>query len=161
HLDPERVRARFPRIHATCLRYGLDITRDPVPVTPAAHYVMGGVATDLHGRSTLPGLYAAGEAAATGVHGANRLASNSLLEGVVCGARAAEAMAADAGPDPSGVVEAADQPEDRGGPSGALAGRRDQIREQAWLRLGLERDGTGLRELSAFLQAVRAEAAGR
>ena len=75
--------------------HGVDITRDPVPVTPAAHYVMGGVATDLSGRSTLPGLYAAGEAAGTGVHGANRLASNSLLEGLVFGARAGEAMAGD------------------------------------------------------------------
>ncbi|HEY7516194.1 MAG TPA: FAD-binding protein, partial [Vicinamibacteria bacterium] len=63
HLDAQRVRTRFPRIHATCLRYGLDITRQPVPVTPAAHYVMGGVATDLHARTTLPGLYAAGECA--------------------------------------------------------------------------------------------------
>jgi L-aspartate oxidase len=95
HLDPERVRRRFPRIHSTCLRYGLDITRDPIPVTPAAHYVMGGVATDLLGRSTLPGLYASGECAGTGVHGANRLASNSLLEGLVFGARAAAAMAGD------------------------------------------------------------------
>src|SRR5207245_4234143 len=92
HLDPERVRARFPRIVATCRRYGVDPARDPVPVTPAAHYVMGGVATDLHARSTLRGLYAAGEAAGAGVHGANRLASNSLLEGLVFGARAAEAL---------------------------------------------------------------------
>jgi len=98
HLDPEHVRIRFPRIAATCARYGLDLTRDPIPVTPAAHYVMGGVATDLHGRSALPGLYAAGETAGTGVHGANRLASNSLLEGLVFGARAAEAMAADQAP---------------------------------------------------------------
>src|SRR5207245_1300661 len=90
HLDPERVRARFPRIVATCRRYGVDPTRDRVPVTPAAHYVMGGVATDLHARSTLPGLYAAGEAAGTGVHGANRLASNSLLD--VAWAMAASAL---------------------------------------------------------------------
>src|SRR4029078_11061283 len=79
HLDAERVRTRFPRIHATCLRYGVDITAEPVPVTPAAHYVMGGVATDLFGRSSPRGLYAAGEVAGTGVHGAIRLASNSLL----------------------------------------------------------------------------------
>jgi L-aspartate oxidase len=98
HLDPDHIRSRFPRIAATCARYGVDLTQDPVPVTPAAHYVMGGVATDLSGRSTLPGLYAAGEAAGTGVHGANRLASNSLLEGLVFGARAAEAMAADPAP---------------------------------------------------------------
>src|SRR4029077_12658884 len=104
HLDPERARSRFPHLMATRRRYRADPPRDRVPVTPAAPYVMGGVATDLHGRSTLPGLYAAGEAAGTGVHGANRLASNSLLEGLVFGARAAEAMAADdnASPLPAG-----------------------------------------------------------
>ena len=95
HLPAERVRTRFPRIVATCARHGVDVTRQLVPVTPAAHYVMGGVATDLHARATRPGLYAAGEVAATGVHGANRLASNSLLEGLVFGARAATAMVED------------------------------------------------------------------
>jgi L-aspartate oxidase len=93
HLDPDHIRSRFPRIAATCARYGVDLTSDPVPVTPAAHYVMGGVATDLSGRSTLPGLYAAGEAAGTGVHGANRLASNSLLEAVVAAGFVAESIA--------------------------------------------------------------------
>jgi L-aspartate oxidase len=92
HLDAAHVRARFPRIHATCLGYGIDIGAQPVPIHPAAHYSMGGVRTDLDGRSSLPGLYAAGEVACTGVHGANRLASNSLLEGVVFGARAGRAM---------------------------------------------------------------------
>ncbi|MGB8322130.1 MAG: L-aspartate oxidase, partial [Candidatus Acidiferrum sp.] len=92
HLDSKHVKARFPRIYATCLRYNIDITSELIPVRPAAHYAMGGVRTDLDGRSTLPGLYAAGEAAATGVHGANRLASNSLLEGLVFGARAGQTM---------------------------------------------------------------------
>ena len=91
-LDSARLRERFPRIYATCKQYGVDIATDLVPVRPAAHYLMGGIKTDLSGRSTLPGLYSAGEAACTGVHGANRLASNSLLEGLVFGARAAEAM---------------------------------------------------------------------
>lgn len=91
-LDPEHVKKRFPKIYATCLRYNLDITADLVPVRPAAHYAMGGIATDLNASTTLKGLYAAGEVAATGVHGANRLASNSLLEGLVFGARAACAM---------------------------------------------------------------------
>ncbi len=90
---PGFVRARFPRIYETCLRYGIDLERQAAPVAPAAHYAMGGVRTDLDGRTTLPGLFAAGEAACTGVHGANRLASNSLLEGVVFGARAGRAMA--------------------------------------------------------------------
>jgi L-aspartate oxidase len=91
-LDPKHVKKRFPRIYSTCLQYNIDITADLVPIRPAAHYAMGGVATDLHGATSLKGLYAAGEVAATGVHGANRLASNSLLEGLVFGARAASAM---------------------------------------------------------------------
>jgi L-aspartate oxidase len=91
-LDPEQVRKRFPRIFSTCLKYNIDITADLVPIRPAAHYAMGGVTTDLHGATSLPGLYAAGEVASTGVHGANRLASNSLLEGLVFGARSAAAM---------------------------------------------------------------------
>lgn len=88
------VRQRFPRIHATCLKLGIDLDLQPAPVCPAAHYAMGGVWTDLDGRTTLPGLWAAGEVASTGVHGANRLASNSLLEGVVYGARAGRDMIA-------------------------------------------------------------------
>jgi L-aspartate oxidase len=92
HLKEEHIKSRFPRIYATCLQHNIDITVDQVPVRPAAHYLMGGVRTDLQGHSTLPGLYAAGESACTGVHGANRLASNSLLEGLVFGARAGHAM---------------------------------------------------------------------
>src|SRR5262249_14754018 len=88
----DHIKSRFPRIYATCLEHNIDITVDQVPVRPAAHYIMGGVRTDLEGHSSLPGLYAAGEAACTGVHGANRLASNSLLEGLVYGARAGHAM---------------------------------------------------------------------
>src|SRR5581483_6334880 len=97
HLDPAHVRGRFPRIHETCLSCGVDIATQRVPVHPAAHYSMGGVRTDLRGRTSRPGLYAAGEVACTGVHGANRLASNSLLEGVVFGARTGRAMRERAG----------------------------------------------------------------
>ncbi|HZG89404.1 MAG TPA: L-aspartate oxidase, partial [Pseudonocardia sp.] len=89
------LRRRFPTVHAACRAAGVDPTREPIPVTPAAHYSCGGVATDLHGRTTVPGLYAAGEVARTGLHGANRLASNSLLEGLVMGARAVAAVLAD------------------------------------------------------------------
>jgi L-aspartate oxidase len=92
HLDHEYVRRRFPTITEACRRAGLDLAADRIPVSPAAHYVMGGIETDLDGRTSIAGLFAAGEAACTGVHGANRLASNSLLEGLVFGARAADAM---------------------------------------------------------------------
>ena len=92
HLNAERVRTRFPMIYSTCMDYNIDIASELVPVRPAAHYAMGGVRTDLDGKTSLPGLYAAGEVACTGVHGANRLASNSLLEGLVYGARAAQSM---------------------------------------------------------------------
>src|SRR5712671_5651 len=92
----EFLKKRFPRIYATCMSYGVDLARDVAPVCPAAHYMMGGVKTDLWGRTSLPGLYAAGETADTGVHGANRLASNSLLEGLVFGARSGQAMMKDA-----------------------------------------------------------------
>jgi L-aspartate oxidase len=92
HLDPGYVRDRFPTIAAMCAQAGLDLARDRIPVGPAAHYIMGGVDTDEWARTSVPGLFAAGEVACTGVHGANRLASNSLLEGLVFGARAALAM---------------------------------------------------------------------
>src|SRR5208283_1765141 len=91
----EFLEKRFPRIYSTCLTYGLDLSSDLAPVSPAAHFMMGGVKTDLDGRTSIPGLYAAGETAATGVHGANRLASNSLLEGLVFGARSGDAMMKD------------------------------------------------------------------
>jgi len=92
HMDRAFVLERFPTIARACADAGLDLASDRIPVSPAAHYVMGGVETDLDGRTSLEGLFAAGEAACTGVHGANRLASNSLLEGLVFGARAAAAM---------------------------------------------------------------------
>ena len=92
HLDPDYVVHRFPTIADMCRQINLNLATDPIPVGPAAHYIMGGVGTDHWGRTSIPGLFAAGEVACTGVHGANRLASNSLLEGLVFGARAATAM---------------------------------------------------------------------
>ncbi|RLS41416.1 MAG: L-aspartate oxidase [Planctomycetota bacterium] len=86
-IEPDRIRLRFPHIGKVCAEFGLDLTRDRVPVRPGAHYMVGGVTTDIDGRTSLPGLWAAGEVTSSGLHGANRLASNSLLEGVVFGLR--------------------------------------------------------------------------
>jgi L-aspartate oxidase len=156
HLDPDRVHARFPTVSALCARAGLDLACDPIPVTPAAHYAMGGVLTDLWGRSTLHGLYAVGECAATGVHGANRLASNSLLEAVVFAERAAVALdvAAEWPAGPSGTP---------GPPASAAgeAGVRPQLQRIMWDGLGVERDAAGLaaarRRLAALFVAADAE----
>jgi L-aspartate oxidase len=113
---------------------------------------MGGVATDLHARTTLPGLYAAGECAATGVHGANRLASNSLLEGLVFGARAAEAMAEDSHAEPADVDGTSGPGPTSAGSAKAL---RAELRRRTWQHLGLERDASGLRDLLAWLAPLR------
>ena len=132
------MRARFPRIYQTCLRYGVDLERQPAPVAPAAHYAMGGVRTDLDGRTNVPRLYAAGEAACTGVHGANRLASNSLLEGVVFGARAGRAML-------EWTASARSESGDAPAASGS-AMTADEIRALAWQYCGILRDAEGLQQ---------------
>jgi len=147
HREPGFIRHRFPRIYETCLRYGIDLERRAAPVAPAAHYAMGGVRTDLDGRSSLPGLFAAGEAACTGVHGANRLASNSLLEGVVYGARAGRAMR-EAAP----VNVPATEPMKMGGPQGDDPPNR--VPDIAWKYCGIVRAGAGLEEAIRLLEAA-------
>ncbi len=144
HLDPDYVRRRFPRIHATCLGHGVDIARRPVPVVPAAHYAMGGIATDLWGRSSLAGLYAAGEVACTGVHGANRLASNSLLEGLVFGARVGRALVEDRPVTPGAGGEAAPPGGMPRSDAARAAATVEAVRRISWERLGLVRAAAGL-----------------
>jgi L-aspartate oxidase len=152
-VDPRFVHERFPLIADACRRAGLDLAKDRIPVGPAAHYLMGGVVTDVDGRTTIPGLFAAGEAACTGVHGANRLASNSLLEGLVFGARAGEAMrtaphapidaATLAGLVPTKSLASlvpANSDEGRSRPAAA------DVRTIMWKRVGLFRDANGVND---------------
>ena len=149
---------RFPTIDAAMRARGLDWARHPVPVTPAAHYLMGGIDTDLHGRTSLRGLYAVGETARTGVHGANRLASNSLLEGVVFGARAGDALRADvasgAWPAGGGTSDATPLAEVAGS---APAFDRRALQELLWRDAGLVRDADGLRRAASVLAGWTAQ----
>jgi L-aspartate oxidase len=150
HRGGDFIRSRFPRIYATCLRYGVDLATVAAPVHPAAHYAMGGVRTGLDGRASLPGLYAAGEAACTGVHGANRLASNSLLEAVVFGARAGRAMRGTARRHPQ--PDKVEMPEPR-----FPSTTEEHVRGLAWRKCGIIRSGEQLDEACGELQAYRQE----
>ena len=164
-MDPGYVHQRFPLISDACRRAGLDLALDAIPVGPAAHYVMGGVQTDLDGSTTVGGLFAAGEVACTGVHGANRLASNSLLEGLVFGARAAKAMKAGTGNTSTRSVSSARGEASRdarsapGSPPWTTAGSMlpvEQIRSVMWRDVGLFRDATTLhRAVQTFEQPWR------
>ncbi|WP_404433655.1 L-aspartate oxidase [Microbacterium lacus] len=153
---------RFPTIDAAVRERGLDWAETPIPVTPAAHYLMGGVTTDLFGRTSLPGLYAVGEVARTGVHGANRLASNSLLEGAVFGARAGDAIAADAASGAWPVVSAphgaapTEQTDAPGHAPKAPAFTREALQTLLWEDAGLVRDEDGLRHAASVIATWRA-----
>jgi L-aspartate oxidase len=153
--DAKDLKVRFPGISRFLAGYGLELGRDLIPVRPAAHYLMGGVKTAVQGRTSLPGLYAAGEAACTGVHGANRLASNSLLEGLVFGALAAEAMVAEAPVEDMRVLAVA---EGSDGVTGEAATERwiDELRELMWKDAGLLRDANGLQQAQRGLGALAA-----
>ena len=157
-LDAEFLRERFPKIHATCSAFGLDIASDMLPVSPASHYCMGGVRTDLWGRTTVPGLYAAGEVACTGVHGANRLASNSLLEGLVFGARAGEAAAIDNTQITARVPKqiAGSEPSSRNPQSAIATAVRKRVKRVMWERVGILREANALRRaITEFDQISR------
>ncbi len=164
HLDAARVRARFPTIAEMCARVGLDLATDRIPVGPAAHYMMGGIDTDEWGRTSVPGLFAAGETACTGVHGANRLASNSLLEGLVFGARAADAMLLEPTSAPlktDRLMVEVQQSE----PIDARSLDDDGVREVMWRDAGLFRTREGLTRAvttleSAYLAARQAVSLG-
>ncbi len=140
------IRDRFPRIYQTCLHYGVDIATSAAPVRPAAHYAMGGIRSDLEGRSSLPRLFAAGEAACTGVHGANRLASNSLLEGLVFGERAGKTMRESA---PCHSLRSLDSP-DATFPNVS----ESQVRALAWDNMGITRNGPDLQYAIEQLESV-------
>lgn len=169
-LGAERLAERFPTIDAAVRARGLDWAREPIPVTPAAHYLMGGVVTDLVGRTTVPGLYAVGETARTGVHGANRLASNSLLEGAVFGARAGDAVAS-GGVWPAGAVSPATGDAEGADANGRAAGApatgdapafsRAALQQLTWAEAGLVRDAAGLARAAGVLAAWSAESAPR
>jgi L-aspartate oxidase len=152
---------RFPYIYETCLRFGIDMTRQAIPVVPAAHYQCGGVQTDTNGATTLPGLYAIGEVACTGLHGANRLASNSLLEGLVIAHRACEALVRQRPPafakDPiplpewqSGNVQNVDE-------LVVIYHNWDEIRRLMWDYVGIVRTDKRLQRASARLRNLQRE----
>jgi len=159
HLNAARVRERFPMIYSTCMNYNIDIATELVPVRPAAHYAMGGVRTDLWGRTSLPGLYAAGEVACTGVHGANRLASNSLLEGLVYGARAAAKMRDEVRRERTKPSMAPSQ-----APAGASNGQSTELEKLIkkvqtllWEKVGVVRDGKALQQVVPQLRELQGQ----
>jgi L-aspartate oxidase len=146
------LKARFPGISKFLEGYGLELARDLIPVRPAAHYLMGGIRTDVNGRASIPGLFAAGEAACTGVHGANRLASNSLLEGLVFGALAAEAMKDELSVVRSQFSEEAEKRRDGGGD---VEGFIAELQRLMWCHAGLLRNAAGLRRAQVGLAELQ------
>jgi L-aspartate oxidase len=157
HLKPDFVRERFPMIYGRCLEYGIDITKQPIPVVPAAHYMCGGVVTDDRGRTTVRNLYAIGEVACTGLHGACRLASNSLLEGLVFGQRAADDVKDVTAVRPPGVAQwmsgAATDSDD----AIVVTQNWDEIRRLMWSYVGIVRTDKRLERARRRIELMRDE----
>lgn len=155
HLDPERVREEFPGFVASCTKFDLDATQDPIPVRPGAHYMIGGVEVDQFGRTSVAGLWAAGEVTSSGLHGANRLASNSLLEGLVYGVRAGQLAGQEAGncPDEYRVLPISSRRSYRLTESLDIADIRNSVQSLMWRMVGVQRHADRLSEALAQIQA--------
>lgn len=161
HRTPAFLEEHFPTISAQCRRFGIDITKEPIPVVPAAHYMCGGVSTDLHGRTSIPRLWAIGECAFTGLHGANRLASNSLLEGLVFGHRAAKKLSQEIEslrgapfPDVPDWETGAAVPSDE---AVVVAHNWDELRRTMWNYVGIVRSGARLRRAGRRIALLQEE----
>jgi L-aspartate oxidase len=154
HLERERIHRRFPGISAICAEFGIDIATDWIPVRPGAHYMIGGVTVDEQGHTTLPGLWAAGEVTSSGLHGANRLASNSLLEGLVFGVYAGQGagQAAAEIQDDFRALPLANDPRPEGNEPLDLADIRNSLKSLMWRNAGVRRDEAGLAEAAETIE---------
>ena len=155
-LKGDHLRKRFPRIHSTCMEYNIDLTTDLVPVRPAAHYAIGGVRTDLEGRTSLPRLYAAGETAMTGLHGANRLSGNSFLEALVFGARAGESMRQEIKRPPMKSPRPRNAATSNGPVDAGLEDVVAEIQDVMWKDVGIVRIGSKLKSGIQHLEKLSA-----